>query len=75
MYGIAMNARDSIAGYVSMEQIAKNVEAIKVKAYEVRVLQEEIDAIEKVYFKDRTEAQDQYLNECYNQLGAWQGVA
>ena len=75
MYGVAMNARDSISGYVSMEQIAKNIEAIQVKADEVRRLQEEIDSIEKIYFKHRTESQDQYLNECYNQLGAWKGVA
>ncbi len=75
LYGIPVNKNDTITYHKSFEQMVKESKATEAKYSRIKELQQSIMDIEKIYFKDRSDAQDQYLNELYTQLSAITGVA
>ena len=72
IHGIAYDRRDSIS---YRDQFEKRNREYYLKQEEISRLNSEIEKISLIHFKDRTDAQDQYLNELYTQLSAITGVA
>ncbi len=72
VYGLAYNRRDSIT---YRDRFEKRNREYYLKQEEIIRVQKEIDETSRIYFKKRTDAQDQYLYELQTYLSDLTGAA
>ena len=73
MYGIAMNRNESISHYVSADEEWNRSRAIERKYLRIKEVSNEINRLQAIYFKNRTDEEDMKLEQLIDTLNMLKG--